>query len=51
MINLIKQDIRIYIYVAYSWPNGWTEWAEIFLLKITGSRGVSLAKESKKPRR
>ena len=29
-IYIIKQDIRIYtIYVAYSWPNGWTDWAEI----------------------
>jgi len=26
----IKQDIRIYIYVAYSQPNGLTEWADIF---------------------
>ena len=25
---IIKQDIRIY--VPYSWPNGWTDWAEIF---------------------
>ena len=25
---IIKQDICIYI--PYSWPNGWTEWAEIF---------------------
>ena len=24
------QYIRIYIYVAYSRPNGWTEWAETF---------------------
>ena len=27
---LNKQDIRIYIYVAYSRPNGWTDWADIF---------------------
>ena len=26
-IYIIKQDIRIY--VPYSWPNGWTDWAEI----------------------
>ena len=31
-IHIIKQDIRIYIYiyVAYSRPNGWTDWTEIF---------------------
>ena len=29
MFYIIKQDIRIYIYVAYSRPNGWTDWAEI----------------------
>ena len=28
LIYLIKQDIRIF--VAYSRPNGWTEWADIF---------------------
>ena len=28
-IYLIKQDI-MFMYVAYSWPNGRTEWAEIF---------------------
>ena len=27
-IYIIKQDIRIY--VPYSRPNGWTDWAEIF---------------------
>ena len=27
-IYTIKQDIRIY--VPYSRPNGWTDWAEIF---------------------
>jgi len=27
-IFIIKQDIRIY--VSYSRPNGWTEWADIF---------------------
>ena len=30
-IYIIKQDvIYIYIYVACSWPNGLTEWAEFF---------------------
>ena len=29
-IYIIKQDIRIYKYVAYSRQNGWTEWAETF---------------------
>ena len=28
IINVIKQNIRIYI--AYSRPNGWIDWAEIF---------------------
>ena len=28
IIYIIKQDIRIY--VPYSRPNGWTDWAEIF---------------------
>ena len=27
-IFIIKQDIRLY--VPYSRPNGWTDWAEIF---------------------
>ena len=30
IIYIIKQDIRIYIHVAYNRSNGWTEWAEIF---------------------
>ena len=30
-IYIIKQDIRIHIYVVYSRPNGWTDWAEIFV--------------------
>ena len=32
IIYIIKQDIHIYIYihVAYSRTNGWTDWAEIF---------------------
>jgi len=32
-IFIIKQDIRIYIYyiyVAYSRPNDWSDWAEFF---------------------
>ena len=31
--SIRKQDIHIYIYiyVACSRPNGWTEWAEIFV--------------------
>ena len=28
LVYVIKQDIGIY--VVYSRPNGWTEWAEIF---------------------
>ena len=30
LIYIIKQDIHINIYVAYSRPNGWTDWAEFF---------------------
>ena len=30
IIYIEKQDIRIYIYVAYSRPNGWADWAEFF---------------------
>ena len=29
-IYIIKQDICIYINVAYSRSNGWTDWAEFF---------------------
>ena len=29
LIYIIKQEIRIY--VPYSRPNGWTEWAEFFV--------------------
>jgi len=29
-IYVIKQDIRIYIYAAYGWPNNCSDWAEIF---------------------
>ena len=35
-IYIIKQDIRIY--VPYSRPNGWTDWAEIFLWTLRGGR-------------
>ena len=38
-IFMIKQDIHIY--VAYSRPDGWTDWAEIFLWTLMGDRGVS----------
>ena len=30
LIYIIKQDIHICIYVAYSRPNGWTDWADKF---------------------
>ena len=30
LIYIIKQDIRIYKYVAYKRPNGWTDWTEFF---------------------
>ena len=30
-IYIIKQDICIYINVAYSRSNGWTDWAEFFV--------------------
>ena len=28
---IIHTFVRIYIYVVYSWPNGWTDWAEFFV--------------------
>ena len=34
-IYIIKQDIHIN--VAYSRPNGWTEWAEFFVDTVTGN--------------
>ena len=30
ILMIIKQDILIYIYVVYSRPNGWTDWADFF---------------------
>ena len=27
---LYNKTRHIYIYAAYSWPNGWTDWANIF---------------------
>ena len=29
-IYIIIQDIRVYIYVAFSRPNGWTDWVDFF---------------------
>ena len=40
IIYMTKQDIRIRIYVVYSRPNGWTEWAETFCVHSWWSRGV-----------
>ena len=33
-IYMIKQDIHIYL--PYSRPSGWTEWADFFLLTLMG---------------
>ena len=33
------------MYFVYSRPNGWTDWAEIFLWTLMGGRGVLKAKE------
>ena len=38
-IYIIKQDIRI-LYVAYSWPNCRTDWAEFFVETHEWPRGV-----------
>ena len=37
--NLNNKARHSYIYVAYSRPNGWTDWAEIFLWILMGGRG------------
>ena len=29
----------VYLYVGYSWPNGWTEWTDIFWVNPWVSRG------------
>ena len=36
---IINQDIRIYIYVAYSRHNGWTDWAKKNLGRLKSYRG------------
>ena len=46
MIYIIKQDIRIY--VPYSRPNGWTDWAEIFCVHSRVAMGVTKAKKNRK---
>ena len=40
LVFIIRQDI-IKIYVAYSRPNGWTKWADIFCghSRVAGGRG------------
>ena len=37
---IIKQDIRIHIYIAYSRPNGWTDMADFFLWTRMGVIGL-----------
>ena len=37
--NLYNKTRHSYIYVAYSRPNGWTEWAEFFLRHLRVVRG------------
>ena len=44
-IYIIKLDILIY--VPNSRPNGWIEWADIFLWILIGSLGVTKAKNKK----
>ena len=44
-IYMIKQDIRIYIYVANSRPNAWNERAEIFCGHSWAAGGVIGGKE------
>ena len=43
VIYIIKQDDRIYVH--FSRPNGWTEWAEIFCVHTCVASGVSKAKK------
>ena len=45
-IHIKKQDIRIYIYVAYSRQNAWTEWVEFFFVGTHGWRGCCRLKKS-----
>jgi len=47
LINIIKQDFWIYIYVAYIRSNGWTDRAN-FLWTLMGGRGVLWAKQNSK---
>ena len=42
--NIIKQEI--YIHVAYSRPNGWTDWAELFCGHSWVARGFHRLKNS-----
>ena len=35
------------MYVADSQPNGWTDWAEVFLWALRGGRGTLYAKKIK----
>ena len=37
----------MYIHVEDSRPNGWTDWAEVFLWALRGGRGVLLVKKIK----
>ena len=30
ILHNLYNKTRIYIFVAYSWQNGWTEWTDIF---------------------
>ena len=43
-IPLYIKTRNIRIYVPYSQPNDWTEWAEFFLWTLMGSLGVTKAK-------
>ena len=44
----IKLFTPIHTYVSYSWPNGWTKLAEMFLKRAMGYLEVKAAKNQKK---
>ena len=39
---LYNKALRSNIYVSYRCLDGWTEWADIFLRKLIGTRGGSM---------
>ena len=48
IFHKIKLFTPIHTYVSYSWPNGWTKLAEMFLKRAMGYLEVKAAKNQKK---